>query len=139
MSYSMEELRTRLANGESVDTIAKEMTAVLNEAVAAQEAEKVNVQKQADWNDVFAALGKVIKTYYPKTTKYFADIGMTEEEKQEICNAVITAIDEVENEIEDLAAAMIPMLAMRGIPVPTSKKPASNMDAVLENWINSIS
>lgn len=134
MSYTMEELRTRLANGESVDTIANEMTAMLNNAVTALETEKANSQKRADWNDVFNAIFYLMKKHYPKTTKYFTDLDWTEAEKNELLNGIIAAVDETEKEVDALSA-MLPVI----FSARSTKKSATNDDDILNKWIKSIS
>jgi large subunit ribosomal protein L9 len=48
MNFSKEELLRRLANGESIETIAQEVTEVLNEVAAEQEAAKMKEQFEQD-------------------------------------------------------------------------------------------
>jgi hypothetical protein len=136
--FSKEELMRRLANGESMDAIVQEVTDVLNEAVAEQAATKAKEQKREDWAEAWCALKTVIRNHYPKTAKYFADAGLTEDDEDELVDAMINTMDEVEDEIDSLSA-MLPMFtAMRMKPTPVVKK-ASKDDDILSKWIKTIS
>jgi proline dehydrogenase len=136
--FSKEELMRRLANGESMDAIVQEVTDVLNEAVAEQAATKAKEQKREDWAEAWYALKTVIRNHYPKTAKYFADAGLTEADEDELVDAMIKTMDEVEDEIDSLSA-MLPMFtAMRMKPTPVVKK-ASKDDDILSKWIKTIS
>jgi hypothetical protein len=133
MNFSKEELLRRLANGESIETIAQEVTEVLNEVAAEQEAAKMKEQKRADWLDAWNAIKVVIKNHYPKTTKYFMDAGMTANDENELLDALIQAADNVENEIDTLAAAL-----MMGMGMKSATKAPSD-DEILAQWIKSFS
>jgi vacuolar-type H+-ATPase subunit I/STV1 len=136
--FSKEELMRRLANGESMDAIVQEVTDVLNEAVAEQAATQAKEQKREDWAEAWRALKTVIRNHYPKTAKYFADAGLTEDDEDELVDAMINTMDEVEDEIDSLSA-MLPMFtAMRMKPTPVVKK-ASKDDDILSKWIKTIS
>ena len=61
----MNDILTRLQNGESVDDIAAEFTKALNDASAKFEAEKTKTNKTKDMRAVVEAFNQYVKTYYP--------------------------------------------------------------------------
>ena len=70
--YNIDEIKARLDKGETLDDIAAEMTATLNAAQAARDAElaqqkkdKLNAAKREDMEYLVHDILSWLKTYYP--------------------------------------------------------------------------
>lgn len=70
MNYSIEEILTRMQNGETPEAIANEVAKNINEAInqkKAKDAEKVRAdERAADMQDILDLLMEYFKSYYPE-------------------------------------------------------------------------
>lgn len=113
--YNVNEIKARLANGETMDSIAAELTQILNDAqrehdaeiAAAAEAKKAAAIATQKRNDMAALLDTVIdfmQTYYPDLC---ADVtkDLSANDKTELYNLCLDAILEALDKTADAASA----------------------------------
>lgn len=137
--YNIDEIKARLDKGETLDDIAAEMTATLNAAQAARDAEiaqqkkdKLNAAKREDMEYLVHDILTWLKTYYPTFCDAVAK-ELTDSDKDELFTIVVDAI--IESMDKTAEAALNPrknlfgmnpmMLAMMG------DMPMLNPDGVL--------
>lgn len=119
MVYTVEELMKRLANGESADQIAEEMTAMLNTAndeVRKAEIAKAKMEdaKRQELDEILAHIIHFLKAYYPALCAE-ATKDLSETDKNELYVAMRSAIVEALDKTQDMAVnapKMDPMTAM---------------------------
>lgn len=137
--YNIDEIKARLDKGETLDDIAAEMTATLNAAQAARDAEiakqkkdKLNAAKRKDMECLVDDILAWLENYYPALCEAVTK-DLTESDKDELFTIVVDAI--IESMDKTAEAALNPrknlfgmspwMLAMMG------DKPMLNPNGVL--------
>ncbi len=117
--YNIDEIKARLDKGETLDDIAAEMTATLNAAQAARDAEiaqqkkdKLNAAKREDMEYLGHDILNWLKTYYPTfceaVTKELCD-----SDKDELFTIVVDAI--IESMDKTAEAALNPRKSLFGM------------------------
>ena len=98
--YNVNEIVSRMNKGESLDNIAAELTAALNEAKIAYEAEQamkvqaqMEVAKREDMADILEDLISWVKTYYADLAATFTK-DLSDEDKDDLFETLLTAIIE---------------------------------------------
>ena len=98
--YNVNEIVSRMNQGESLDNIAAELTAALNEAKIAYEAEqaiktqaKMEVAKREDMACILEDLISWFKTYYADIAATFTK-DLSDEDKDDLFETLLTAIIE---------------------------------------------
>jgi hypothetical protein len=126
--YNIDEIKARLDKGETLDDIAAEMTATLNAAQAARDAEiaqrkkdELNVAKRKDMECLVDDILAWLENYYPALCDAVAK-DLTDSDKDELFTIVVDAI--IESMDKTAEAALNPrknlfgmnplMLAMMG-------------------------
>lgn len=105
MNYNFNEVLARLANGDSAENIADEMTAMLNQAIQKQEslnAEKQKeIQKKEEFMAAFNAMVAFIQKWYPDLAKELTeDVDFTDDE---VCKIAFDVLDELSTYVEAIA------------------------------------
>ena len=105
MNYNFDEVLARLANGESAENIAGEMTAMLNQAIQKQEAlsaeKQKEVQKKEEFMAAFNAMVAFIQKWYPDLAKELTeDVDFTDDE---VCKIAFDVLDELSTYVEAIA------------------------------------
>lgn len=120
----MNDILTRLQNGESVDAIAAEFTKALNEASAKYEAEKNQKNKIKDIRAVTDAFNHYLATYYPDSD--LAATNFTDED----CAELIDTIDNlIQLGISITSVFKVPSPTLGDSDkTPTAKTPSSTFD-----------
>lgn len=137
--YNIDEIKARLDKGETLDDIAAEMTATLNAAQAARDAEiakqkkdELNAAKRKDMECLVDDILAWLENYYPALCEAVTK-DLTESDKDELFTVVVDAIIEAMDKTAEAALnprknlfGMNPlMLAMMG------DMPMLNPDGVL--------
>lgn len=98
--YNIDEIKARLDKGETLDDIAAEMTATLNAAQAARDAEmaqqkkdKLNAAKREDMEYLVKDILAWLKEYYPEFCAAVAK-DLNDSDKDELFTIVVDAIIE---------------------------------------------
>ena len=98
--YNIDEIKARLDKGETLDDIAAEMTATLNAAQAARDAEiakqnkeKLNAAKREDMEYLVKDILAWLKEYYPEFCTAVAK-DLSDSDKDELFTIVVDAIIE---------------------------------------------
>jgi hypothetical protein len=162
--YNIDEIKARLDKGETLDDIAAEMTATLNAAQAARDAEiaqqkkdELNAAKRKDMECLVDDILAWLENYYPALCDEVAK-DLTESDKDELFTIIVDAIIEAMDKTAEAALnprknlfGMNPlMLAMMGdMPMlnpdgvlykskaPTNKKSKSD-DDILNEFLGKI-
>lgn len=130
MNYNFDEVLARLANGESAENIAGEMTAMLNQAIQKQEAlsaeKQKEVQKKEEFMAAFNAMVAFIQKWYPDLAKELTeDVDFTDDE---VCKIAFDVLDELSTYVEAIADFVISSQELRkrlnGIKPAPAAKPA---------------
>ena len=154
--YNVNEIVSRMNKGESLDNIAAELTAALNEAKIAYEAEqamKVQAQTKAamnsDMEEILDLIIEFLDTYYPDLVKAATE-DLSHDDKVELYVAVRDAI--IDSLDKTAKAATNPtsflgmnplMMAMMMDTKPVVKATKNNKitkseDEVLKDFLNKI-
>lgn len=165
MNYNVDELFARMQAGESMDSIAMEITDALNAAAvkhenavrAAQEAERVKLAenaKRADLSDVLVHIANFLQIHYPDLVN--EAVGkMNPDEKEElftiIMDATLEALEETAHPSKkkmfgfDFGIDPMTMMLMQGMmgkALAPDKKPeakvAKSEDDVLNDFLSKI-
>lgn len=128
MNYTVEELVARLNNGESADSLAKEMTELLNQASAIQKQKEEESEKCADWAEVAVLLYHIIVTYYPRIAARMKGIDAS----KDLGPTLMQQFDLVEKELDGLLG----LLDL--FEVDNNMTAKSKDDAILQNFLKSI-
>lgn len=117
--YNIDEIKARLDKGETLDDIAAEMTATLNAAQAARDAEiaqqkkdKLNAAKREDMEYIVSDVITWLKAYYPAFCKEVAN-DLSDTDKDELFTVVVDAIIEAMDKTAE--AATNPRKSLFGI------------------------
>ena len=155
MVYTVEELMKRLANGESADQIADEMTAMLNAAndeVRKAEAEKAKREdaKRAELDEILAHVIHFLSAHYPALCAE-ATKDMSAADKNEVYVVIRDGILEALEKTQDMAVnapKMDPMTSMlmdalfEKTPAPAKVLPVDiklkSDDDVLDDFLSKI-
>ena len=145
MNYNFDEVLARLANGESAENIAGEMTAMLNQAIQKQEAmsaeKQKEVQKKEEFMAAFNTMLAFIQKWYPDLTKELTeDIDLTDDE---VCEIAFNALDELSTYVETLTNLFTPCQELRkklnSIKSTPAAKPALKSDEeILTDFIKTL-
>lgn len=163
--YTIDEIKARLDKGETMDTIAAEMTATLNAAQAARDEEiakrkqdKLNAAKREDMEYIVSDVIAWLKAYYPAfCTEVTEDL--SDADKDELFTVVVDAIIEAMDKTAEAASnprkslfGMNPMmLALMGdmpmlnpngvvykVKAPTIDKKKKSDDDILNEFLGKI-
>lgn len=150
MNYNFDEVLARLANGDSAENIADEMTAMLNQAIQKQEslnAEKQKeIQKKEEFMAAFNVMAAFIQKWYPDLAKeLIEDVDFTDDE---VCKIAFDVLDEVSAYVEAIADFVLSSQELRkklnGIklapaadPVITTSHPKSD-EELLADFIKAL-
>ena len=156
--YNVNEIVSRMNKGESLDNIAAELTAALNEAKIAYEAEqamkeqaKAKAAMNSDMEEILDLIITFLNTYYPDLVKAAtADLSM--DDKAELYTVVRDAIIDSLDKTAKAATNPSSMFGMNPLmmammmdskPVIKTTKPANNKvtkseDEVLKDFLNKI-
>ena len=117
--YNIDEIKARLDKGETLDDIAAEMTATLNAAQAARDAEiaqqkkdKLNAAKREDMEYIVSDVITWLKAYYPTFCEEVAN-DLSDTDKDELFTVVVDAIIEAMDKTAE--AATNPRKSLFGI------------------------
>jgi hypothetical protein len=115
MNYNFDELLARLANGESAENIANEMTAMLNRAIQEQEAlnaeKQKETQKKEEFMTAFNAMTAFIQKWYPDLAKELTeDVDFTDDE---VCKIAFNVLDELSAYVEAIADLVVSSQELR--------------------------
>lgn len=131
---NMNDILTRLQNGEDAQKIANEFADMLNGAIAQQkqaEADKVaaQVQKQDELQHVLDAALDWFDTYYPEFKTETVELNAAD---------IIKTIDESKNDIVELIEAIGELAAIMEKPVvKKSNVKVMSADDILNNFLKS--
>ena len=128
----MNDILTRLQNGESADAIAAEFTKALNDASAKYEAEKKKSTKIKDMRAVVDAFNQYVNTHYPDT----------EIAKVEITDADIADMVETMDSFIQLGISISTILRAPAKTIPAGKRaitsvkeaPAIDFDSIFNSF-----
>lgn len=130
----MNDILTRLQNGEDAQKIANEFADMLNGAIAQQkqaEADKVaaQVQKQDELQHVLDAALDWLDTYYPEFKTETAELNAAD---------IIKALDESKNDIVELIEAIGELAAIMEKPVvKKSNVKVMSADDIITSFLKS--
>ena len=163
--YNIDEIKARLDKGETLDDIAAEMTATLNAAQAARDAEiaqqkkdKLNAAKREDMEYIVSDVITWLKAYYPTFCEEVTN-DLSDADKDELFTVVVDAIIEAMDKTAEAASnprkslfGMSPMmLALMGdmpllnpngvtykVKAPTINKTKKSDDDILNEFLGKI-
>ena len=110
--YSIDEIKTRLDNGEALDTIAKEMEDMLNAAQEARDAEIAKVKaaaqdatKRAELAEIISHIVAWAKQFYPDLCADMAKGIQSKDEQDQlfalVVDSIIEAMDQTEESVKN--------------------------------------
>lgn len=144
MNYNSNDILKMIQEGKSVDDIAKEFTAALNEAKKIDEAKRAElrrkeeearkkaqekVEKIADMIKVRDAIAAYIKRWYPNLTAQYKDLDITAEDLVDLVDDSIAEVREAFSMFGNVANMLKPGNATLSI-----KTDKSNLDNVFNTF-----
>lgn len=160
--YSIDEIKTRLDNGEALDTIAKEMEDMLNAAQEARDAEIAKAKAAAQDATKRVELAEIISHIVAWANQFYPDLcadmakGIQSKDEQDqlfalVVDSIIEAMDQTEESVKNPRKSLfgmnpmmwafmsdMPMLNPDGVAYKSKAPTNKSDDDILNDFLSKI-
>lgn len=149
--YSIDEIKTRLNNGETLDAIAKEMENTLNAAKEAIAKNEANTTKRKELAEIITHVVAWAKQFYPDLCADLAKYIHSKDEQDQlfalVVDSIIEGMDQTEESIKnprkslfDFGMDPLSMMLMfnKSASAPKAKNKAKSDDDILNDFLSKI-